>query len=131
RLTSIARGRFGEPPLLLKTLATGAVALQFKEYANQTPTGPPNCRAQRYRCRYALRDADFHWRSVHFSSAKREAHARPERSGDRSGEEECESRRVCHLLPARSRRPRQGKKGGALRNSRVEFRNETGSKRGE
>src|SRR5437762_9478077 len=73
-----------------------------------------DCRAQRYRCRYALRDTDLHRRSVHFSSAKREAHPRPERSGDRSGEEEREGGRVCHVQPARTRSTGQGKEGAEI-----------------
>src|SRR6266480_4509471 len=90
-----------------------------------------DCRAQRYRRGYALRDTDFHRRSVHFSSAKREAHAGPERSGDRSGEEECEGRRVCHVQPARTQTTAHGKKGAALRKTPGAFSDETWSKASE
>src|SRR6266536_1824527 len=92
---------------------------------NKTRISAFDCRAQRYRRGYALRDADLHWRSVHFSSAKREAHAGPERSGDRSGEEECEGGRVCHVQPARTRSTGQGKKGTALRKSPGTLSNKT------
>src|SRR6266581_8061263 len=98
---------------------------------NKTRISAFDCRAQRYRRGYALRDADLHRRSVHFSSAKREAHAGPERSGDRSGEEECEGGRVCHVQPARTRTTRQGKNGAALRKSPGAFSNKTWSKAGE
>src|SRR6266550_4714475 len=100
-------------------------------HVNKTRISAFDCRAQRYRRGYALRDADLHWRSVHFSSAKREAHARPERSRDRSGEEECEGGRVCHVQPARTRSTGQGKEGAALRKSPGAFSEETGSKAGE
>src|SRR5438094_10126378 len=95
---------------------------------NKTRISAFDCRAQRYRCRYALRDTDLHRRSVHFSSAKREAHARPERSGDRPGEEECEGGQGCHVQPARTRRTRQGKERAALRKSPGAFCEETASK---
>src|SRR5437870_10288008 len=95
---------------------------------NKTRISAFDCRAQRYRCRYALRDTDLHRRSVHFSSAKREAHTGPERSGDRSGEEKCEGRRVRHVQPARTRSTGQSKKGAALRKSLGAFSNETWSK---
>src|SRR5205809_1884495 len=98
---------------------------------NKTRISAFDCRAQRYRCGYALRDTDFHRRSVHFSSAKRETHAGPERSGDRSGEEECEGGRVCHVQPARTRSTGQGKKSAALRKSPGAFSNKTGSKTGK
>src|SRR5205823_12382661 len=95
---------------------------------NKTRISAFDCRAQRYRCRYALRDTDLHRRSVYFSSAKRETHPGPERSGDRSSEEECEGGRVCHVQPARTRSAGQGQEGAPLRKSAGAFSNETWSK---
>src|SRR5437660_4443449 len=98
------------------------------QHGNKTRISAPDCRAQRHRRGHALRDADFHRRSVYFSSAKGETHPGPERSGDRSSEEECEGGRVCHVQPARTRSAGQGQKGARPRKSAGAFSNETWSK---
>jgi len=50
-----------------------------------------------------LRDAIFIGDPFIFLPAKGETHPGPERSGDRSSEEECKGGRVCHVQPARTR----------------------------